>query len=59
MPMSPVVTKVGWGYFSLSCCKKYLLLTWGRCYDHDFLRLSAKNWRFPQKSMLLSNFYII
>jgi hypothetical protein len=42
MPMSPVVTKVGWGYFSLSCCKKYLLLTWGRCYDHDFLRLSAK-----------------
>jgi hypothetical protein len=31
-------------------------VTGGRCYDQNFLRFSAKIWRFYQKTMLRSNF---
>jgi hypothetical protein len=37
-------------------------VTWGRCYEHNFLRFSTifcKNWRFSQKPMLWSKFCII
>jgi hypothetical protein len=38
-------------------------ITWGRCYDHNFLRFFGnfrrKNWLFSQNPMLWSKYWII